>query len=54
MSAAHTAVAELWSIPLDDIVVAEGNQRQDLGDLESLAESMRRIGLVQPPAVRRG
>ena len=38
---------------LDDITIPEGNHRQDLGDLEGLAESIRRIGLVQPPTVRR-
>ena len=53
MSASHTAVAELRTVQLDDIIIADGNHRQDLGDLEGLAESIRRIGLVQPPTVRR-
>ena len=53
MSASNPAVAELLTVRLDDITIPDGNHRQDLGDLESLAESIRRIGLVQPPTVRR-
>lgn len=53
MSASNPAVAELLTVQLDDIIIPDGNHRQDLGDLESLAESIRRIGLVQPPTVRR-
>ena len=46
-------IAELISVSLDDINIPPGNHRQDLGDLNGLAESIRTIGLVQPTTVRR-
>ena len=35
------------SVPLDDIVIAD-RHRKDLGDIEDLAESIRRVGLLHP------
>jgi ParB family chromosome partitioning protein len=52
MSVSPHPAAELVEVPLDDITVAPGNHRQDLGDIDSLAESIRRIGIVQPLSVR--
>ncbi len=52
MSAAPQHIVELVEVPLDDITVGPGNHRHDLGDIESLAESIRRIGIVQPISVR--
>jgi hypothetical protein len=52
MSASHVRVAELIEVSLDDINIPPGNHRQDLGDLNGLAESIRTIGLVQPITVR--
>jgi hypothetical protein len=48
MSASHVQIAELIEVSLDDINIPPGNHRQDLGDLNGLAESIRTIGLVQP------
>jgi len=53
MSVSPQTRVELLSVPLDAITVAPGNHRQDLGDIEGLAESFRRIGIVQPLTVRR-
>ena len=52
MSVSPPPTIELAEVPLDAISVAPGNHRQDLGDIESLAESLRRIGIVQPLTVR--
>ena len=52
MSASHVQIAELIEVSLDDINIPPGNHRQDLGDLNGLAESIRTIGLVQPITVR--
>jgi ParB/RepB/Spo0J family partition protein len=52
MSASHVHVAELIEMSLDDIHIPPGNHRQDLGDLNGLAESIRTVGLVQPITVR--
>ena len=52
MSASHVQIAELIEVSLDDITIPPGNHRQDLGDLNGLAESIRTIGLVQPITVR--
>jgi len=52
MSASHVQVAALIEVSLDDINIPPGNHRQDLGDLNGLAESIRSIGLVQPITVR--
>jgi hypothetical protein len=37
----------LLEVPVADIVIGE-RHRQDMGDLETLAESMRELGLLQP------
>ena len=52
MSASHVQIAELIEVSLDDINIPPGNHRQDLGDLNGLAESICTIGLVQPITVR--
>jgi ParB/RepB/Spo0J family partition protein len=52
MSASHVQIAELIEVSLDDINIPPDNHRQDLGDLNGLAESIRTIGLVQPITVR--
>jgi ParB/RepB/Spo0J family partition protein len=52
MSASHVHVAELIEVSLDDIHIPPGNHRQDLGDLNGLAESIRTVGLVQPITMR--
>ena len=52
MSASHVQIAELIEVSLDDINIPPGNHRQDLGDLNGLAKSIRTIGLVQPITVR--
>ncbi|HUZ70488.1 MAG TPA: ParB N-terminal domain-containing protein [Candidatus Saccharimonadales bacterium] len=52
MSASHVQIAELIEVSLDDINIPPGNHRQDLGDLNGLAESILTIGLVQPITVR--
>ncbi len=38
------------SLPIDEIVVVD-RHRKDLGDLDQLAESIRRVGLLQPVVV---
>src|ERR1700680_5222150 len=52
MSASHVQIAELIEVALDDINIPPGNHRQDLGDLNGLAESIRTIGLVHPIPAR--
>jgi ParB-like chromosome segregation protein Spo0J len=37
----------LLEVPVAEIVIGE-RHRQDMGDLRSLAESMRELGLLQP------
>ena len=37
----------LLEVPLADIVIGE-RHRRDMGDLQSLADSMREVGLLQP------
>ena len=37
----------LLEVPVADIVIGE-RHRKDMGDLRSLAESMRELGLLQP------
>jgi hypothetical protein len=37
----------LLEVPVANIVIGE-RHRQDMGDLETLAESMRELGLLQP------
>ena len=44
---------ELIVAALDEITIPGDNHRKDLGDLAALAESIRQIGIVQPPTVRR-
>jgi ParB/RepB/Spo0J family partition protein len=45
---------QFHSIPLDQIVVQrEGRQRRELLDIESLADSIRRLGLIHPIVVKR-
>src|ERR1700756_895462 len=52
-TATPAAERELIVAPLDDITIPVDNHRKDLGDLAALAESIRQIGIVQPPTVRR-
>ena len=37
----------LLEVPVAEIVIAE-RHRQDMGDLQRLADSMREVGLLQP------
>jgi ParB family transcriptional regulator, chromosome partitioning protein len=41
---------KIITIPISDIIVLE-RDRRDYGDLEDLADSITRLGLMQPPAI---
>ncbi len=40
------------TLPINEIIVEE-RFRKDLGDITSLADSMRRLGLIQPVVVNK-
>src|SRR5512147_3245849 len=42
---------DIFDLPLDRIRVGPGRHRQDMGDLQALADSMSEIGLLQPIGV---
>src|SRR5512144_471416 len=42
---------DIFDLPLDCIRVGPGRHRQDMGDLQTLADSMSEIGLLQPIGV---